>query len=98
MTQPMRMHIEHDLIDILREYKSMLGSVKGHWQLAKILNHSHDNIDSLIQKLGLCYGEFAPFKLYVHPSSDYSAENIAKYIKAMQTECDHPEGHKCLDE
>ena len=94
---PMRLHIEHNLIDILREYKSMRASIKGHWQLEGILTHSEENIDDLLQKLGLCFGEYAPFKLFIHPSDDYTTENIAKYILAMQEKCDQPEDHECID-
>ena len=94
---PMRLHIEHHLIDILREYKSMRASIKGHWQLEGILTHSEENIDDLLQKLGLCYGEYAPFKLFIHPSDDYTTENIAKYILVMQEKCNQQENHKCID-
>ena len=94
---PMRLHIEHHLIDILREYKSMRASIKGHWQLEGILTHSEENIDDLLQKLGLCYGEYAPFKLFIHPSDDYTTENIAKYVVAMQEKCNQQENHKCID-
>ena len=95
--EPVRLHIEHNLIDILREYKSMQASIKGHWQLEGILTHSEENIDDLLQKLGLCYGEYAPFKLFIHPSNDYTTENIAKYILTMQEKCDHQEDHECID-
>ena len=94
---PMRLHIEHHLIDILREYKSMRASIKGHWQLEGILTHSEENIDDLLQKLGLCFGEYAPFKLFIHPSDDYTTENIAKYVVAMQEKCNQQENHKCID-
>ena len=95
--EPMRLHIEHYLIDILREYKSMRASIKGHWQLEGILTHSEENIDDLLQKIGLCYGDYAPFKLFIHPSNDYTTENIAKYILAMQEKCNQPEDHECID-
>ena len=95
--EPVRLHIEHNLIDILREYKSMRASIKGHWQLEGILTHSEDNIDDLLQKLGLCYGEYAPFKLFIHPSDEYTTENIAKYAAEMQSKRDHPEDHVCSD-
>ena len=95
--EPIRLHIEHYLVDILREYKSMQASVRGHWQLEGILTHSDENLDDLLQKLGLCYGEYAPFKLFIHPSPDYTAENIAKYVKTMKDKCDHPEDHECFD-
>ena len=95
--EPIRIHIEHYLIDILREYKSMKASVKGHWQLEGILNHSNENLDDLLQKIGLCYGEYAPFKLFIHPSKDYSANNIAKYIQTMKSECENQDDHMCFN-
>ena len=95
--EPIRLVIEHHLIDILREYKSMKASIKGHWQLEGILNHSDENIDDLLQKLGLCYGDYAPFKLFIHPSDEYTTENIAKYVVTMQDKCNHPEDHECSD-
>jgi len=95
---PIRLSVENELIDILREYKSMRASIRGHWQLEGILNHSEENIDDLIHKLGLCWGDYAPFKLFIHPSDDYTTENIAKYIPLMQSKCTDPEEHECLDE
>jgi len=95
--EPMRLHIEHYLIDILREYKSMKACIRGHWQLEGILTHSDENLDNLLQKLGLCYGEYSPFKLFVHPSSDYTTENVAKYVVAMKDNCYDQEDHECFD-
>mgnify|MGYP003138902260 CR=1 FL=1 len=95
---PVRLSVENELIDILREYKSMRASIRGHWQLEGILNHSEENIDDLIQKLGLCYGDYAPFQLFIHPSDNYQTEYIAKYIHLMQSKCTDPEEHECLDE
>ena len=75
-----------NLVQILREYKSMKNCTKGHWQLEGILNAGNDTIEDLQRKVGLCFGEYAPFKMFVHPSKSYSEENVLKYVKAYQEE------------
>ena len=76
------------LIQILREYKTMKNCIEGHWHLKEILRASDDVVDDLLKKLGLCYGQMAPFKLYIHPSKQYSDEAILEYVRAYE---DHEE-------
>ena len=86
MQDPIKLkdNVALNLIQILREYKSMKNSIEGYWHLKTILRADDEVLDDLLKKLGLCYGEFAPFKLYLHPSKQYSDEAILEYVKAYE--------------
>lgn len=73
------------LIQILRDYKIAKSMPhKYDHEVKDVLRASNEVLDDLLKKLGLCYGEFAPFELFLHPSSEFSQEAIKKYVMAYE--------------
>ena len=74
------------VIRILTEYKKIKKFFKEGGGDYEFSFETDSTVDNLIKKFGLCWGSQAPFKLMLHPTSNYSLENIATYVASITKE------------